>query len=99
MIFLVVGISIVVTLLIVFGIGRALGPSKPKQAKFDETPADVTSLDTSNGVPLDLRYNPLAIDDGCCAVYRPSRLTAEEEAQATEALERFSERMRAEQNR
>jgi len=97
MLFLIVAISIIVVLLIIFGVGRALGPSvKAYPRKFDETPADVAALDSSNGVPIDLRYDPLAIDDGCCAVYRPSKMTDEEQKLAAEALERFTEKMRSE---
>jgi hypothetical protein len=83
--------ALLIALLIVFGIGRALGPSV-KTVRFDETPADVAALDTSNGIPLDLKYDPLAIDEGgCCATYRnvSHPLTEEEQRRQLERLREY----------
>lgn len=88
MIILAVIGAILVAILIIFGVGHALGPSV-KPVRFDETPADVTVLDTSDGVPLDLRYDPLAIDEGgCCAVHRDvsQPLTEDEQRRQFERL-------------
>jgi hypothetical protein len=86
MIFLIVGGAIVIALLIIFGIGHALGPpTKPQQLKFDETPADAVALDTSNGIPLALNV--------------PRQLTEEEQKQAADDLNRLRNYIKAEGQR
>jgi len=100
---LLVVAGILVALVIIFVVGNALGPPV-KVVKFDETPADTVVLDTSDGIPLDLRYDPLAIDEGgCCSVHRSDSahnisqpLTEEEQRRQ---LDRLREYIRSEGRR
>jgi hypothetical protein len=63
---IVIIVIALVTALVVLLAGRAMGPSTGGR-KFDETPADVVPMDVSDGTPLDLKFDPLAIDNNISA--------------------------------
>ena len=80
---LIVFAVLLVAIGLIFLVGHALGDPRTGRA-FDETPADVAVLDTSDvsdGTPLDLDI--------------PRRMTPEEQAQASKDFERLRVRIEA----
>lgn len=76
----IIGVVLAVVLGMVLLIGRALGGGHAPQ-KFDETPADVIALDTSDGTPIDLSgWN----------ANMPTKMSPEEQELASREFERLS---------
>lgn len=84
--------AIVIVLLLavtglIFLIGHGLGPSVKPTRNFDETPADVAVLDTSDGTPLNAEELDINI---------PRQMTPEEQEAVTKQFERLRVSIEAE---
>jgi hypothetical protein len=89
---IIIVILAVVAAFVVLFAGRAMG-TPASGRKFDETPADVVPMDVSDGTPLDLKFDPLAIDNnGGWNPIRPQTISAEEIA----IMEQFGNQLKSE---
>jgi len=83
---LLIFLSIAAVAALVFLLGRALG-DPVRGPRFDEIPADVVMLDTSDGTPVDIGHWDSSL---------PRQMTPEEQEQATKDFERLRVRIEAE---